>query len=365
MFVYTYTGHQHTMRRSDSIRIRTRTRNCNRNRNRNRNPSHTRTRKPFAADKQRRRVGIVFASHIPLHKNSPHRKQPERVYQYANLKRLAEPPHTNTTTNHNHSHDPYPQLGESAEIRIPSDAVFRLFYFVHVPKTGGVALKKSLHDHHSVQNLSTQTPQNMLIAGRPIRTTTTTTTQTTKTCGCYSRVLSRGHLSASDIDPRVATFCMLREPCSRVRSAFRFLSEGGKHGEVWDYPERAMMNLFQKHRIRTISDIFELKDPTLKKRILAHPHMRPQHEFVCAPKSDEVIVDDVFVLEQFDANRFATLLRLKDFALDVRNKSQIPYTLSATDEQHIRQYYARDFELYARFAHGKSHPPTRCVKKNP
>jgi hypothetical protein len=259
---------------------------------------------------------------------------------YTNLKRLAEPSRRpNTTSN------PYPPLGENSELRMISpDASFRLFYFVHVPKTGGVALKKSLHDHHSVQNLSTQSPQNMLIAGRSFQT------PNKKTCDSYSRVLSRGHLSASDIDPRVATFCMLREPCSRVRSAFRFLAEGGKHGEVWDYPERAMMSLFQKHRIRTISDIFELKDPGLKRRILTHPHMRPQHEFVCAPKSDEVIVDDVFVLEQFDANRFARLLRLKDFALDVRNKSQIPYTLSATDEQHIREYYARDFELYARFA---------------
>ena len=268
----------------------------------------------------------VFTSNVPLHpKSTKQATRPTRTFTYINIKRHPSP--TNRV-----------RFQETHQQPIPARSVFRLFYFVHVPKTGGVALKKSLQEQCSVMSVSTYSPQSLLLRGesRPKQP-------------AFTRLLSRGHMSVTDVHPSIPTFCILREPYSRVRSAFRFLKEGGKHGEVWECPEREMMELLQSNKIHTISDIFTLRDATLRKRILNHPHMRPQHEFICAKGTTTVLVDNVFVLESGPAHDVANMLHIPRFRLEQRNKSHAPYTLSVQDKRHIRKHYEKDFIVYNRY----------------
>lgn len=273
----------------------------------------------------------IFASTIPLHPQSAKQTtNATQTFTYSNLK-----PHPTPVTHTRKT----PHFQEVHQQRISPKATFRVFYFVHVPKTGGVALKKCLQEQCCVMSASTYSPQSLLLWGRSNHKQTPN----------YTRVLSRGHMSVTDVDPSVPTFCILREPYSRVRSAFRFLKEGGQHSEVWECPEREMMQLFKKHRIQTISDIFTLRDTALRKRILEHPHMRPQHEFICAKGTTDVLVDHVFVLETLRAHDIAQLLHIPSFRLEQRNKSRIPYTLSPQDKQHIQNHYQNDFIVYNRY----------------
>ena len=160
-------------------------------------------------------------------------------------------------------------------------------------KTGGVALKKCLQEQCCVMSASTYSPQSLLLQGRSKHKQTPN----------YTRVLSRGHMSAIDVHPSIPTFCILREPYIRVRSAFRFLKEGGQHSE-----------------------------------------------FICAKGTINVLVDKVFVLETLRAHDIAQLLHIPSFRLEKRNKSRVPYTLSPKDKQHIqKKHYKHDFTVYNRY----------------
>ena len=267
--------------------------------------------------------------HTPSKQNNKHRYK--KRYTYINLKQTSLAKKSS-----------FAEFCEYTNAPITKHALFQLFYFVHITKTAGVALKKCLQEQCALPTMSTYAPQNMLLQGKPIM-------RNKKKYPSYTRFLSRGHLTVNDIDPRIQTLCILREPMSRVRSAFRFLSEGGKHGEVWDYPERAMMELFKKHNITSLSDIFELKNNALKKRILEHPHFRPQCEFICAPNTLDVLVDHVFVLETFDAKEVSNVLNIRPFQMEQRNKSEIKYSLSAKDKKYIQGYYKKDLLIYQRY----------------
>lgn len=305
------------------------------------------TKRTFRKKTHTIREMVVFQTYTPYKLNTTTRKKDHQIniehhynkkrFVYTNLK------HTNKST----EHIDY-ELCEYTQSPISQKAIFKLFYFVHITKTAGTALKKCLQEQCAMPTMSTFAPQNMLLQGKPIFRNNKKQKHPS-----YTRFLSKGHLTVNNIDPRIPTICILREPLSRVRSAFRYLSEGGKHGEVWDYPERAMMELFQKHNISYLSDIFELKDSVLKKRILEHPHFRPQSEFICAPNTLDVIVDHVFVLESFDAKEVAKLLNIYPFKMEQRNKSEIKYDLTKKDKEHIREYYKDDFEIYARYVKSK------------
>jgi hypothetical protein len=258
--------------------------------------------------------------------------RPPRVFRYNNLKRVE-------------TSAKLPMLQEIPQFQsLAAHAIFRVFYFVHVPKTGGTALKLSLQDRQALMHSSVMTPRNMLLQGLHVKQP-----HSNKRTPSYTRVMSRGHLSATDIDPRIRTFCFLREPYSRVRSAFRYLLEGGEHNELWDFPERKMMQLFRTHKIRALSDIFELRNTQVKEEILNHPHMRPQHTFVCEKGTIKVLVDHVFLLEYVRTKDIATLLHIPDFTLAHKNKSHLKYALTEKDTQSIQEHYQTDIDLYEKY----------------
>jgi len=297
---------------------------------------------------------IIFYAYVPATKKQPntHTKKNQSIhtqiqiqnqtphrFTYGNLKRVA----SSSSGRGGGGCGSSRELCEYTNAPIAKNALFRLFYFVHITKTAGVALKKCLQEQCAMPTMSSYAPQNLLLQGTPV-------VRNKKRFPSYTRFLSKGHLTVNELDCRMPTLCILREPLSRVRSAFRFLAEGGKHGEVWQYPERAMMELFRAHRIASLSDIFELQNTALKKRILEHPHFRPQSEFICAPNTTDVLVDHVFVLESFDAKAVANVLHIHAFTLEHRNKSEFEYELSHTDKEYITDYYKDDIEIYKRYS---------------
>ena len=269
-----------------------------------------------------------------------------------------KPNKTNTTNRHN----------------TPNLPPTRIFYFVHIPKTGGAALKRSLaavaDPLHSLLN----PPQNLLLPGRPSR-------QKTKPFSRV-RILSRGHLRARDIDPRIPTFAIVRDPYARIRSAFRFVMGGGDGSEVWGEGNQTIKDLkrvFDTHQIRTLSDIFRrpTQDP-VRKRILAHEHFRPMVDAVEDAEGNR-LVDKCFVLERFarakpptpkgkpvtstgattskgtpngipngtdEADAVANHLGIAPFEMLRKNESGYSYELSEEDRGWIGRVYERDVGLY-------------------
>ena len=224
--------------------------------------------------------------------------------------------------------------------------VYRLFYFVHIPKTGGVSLKSGLHQRFGMPADSIHAPQSMLLHG---------TYNRKKKILHMTRLLSRGHLSAHQIDPRVPKFCILRDPYDRVASAFRYVSEGGSNGEIWGnhYIRSGVGKLFKQHQIRSVADIFRCRDQRARQTILDFPHFRTMSSFVTDPKTGGLLVDRVFVLEELDTAAVSDMLHVPAFQLPHKNQSRSGYSLSAADREHIRKHYYADIELYNQ--HAKQH----------
>jgi hypothetical protein len=277
---------------------------------------------------------VVFSATVPMHPQDP-RSTRVVTSSYENLKPTTQ--------------SPLPPLCENTFASSTSAVTkrkrgsFEIFYFVHIPKTGGAALKRSLAECADPLNSLRDPPQNLLLSGVPHGKA--------KTRPRFVRVLSRGHLSASAIDPRINTFALLRDPFERVRSAFRFVLGGGEGSEVWgehNHVIRKLRDVFVKHRIQSISDIFERPaSDVVRQQILEHSHFKPMVHFVCSASSPSVpIVDRLFALETFRPSALARYLGIAPFKMCHKNKSSVPYILTDKDRECIREHYAADFDLY-------------------
>ena len=205
----------------------------------------------------------------------------------------------------------------------------KLYYFVHIPKTGGSSLKKFLLDK-SVKNTSTQ--QNMLIKGKKY----------------LLRIISEGHKQAKDIIPEVYKFCILREPYSRFLSSFRYIKEAGKNNPYWNNPENFMFQKFKRLNINTPSDIFKLKNKYDKNKILNYVMFIPMYKYV-TDDNDNVIVHKIFILEKMNMKNLSSILEIDNIKLPKINKSEFKYQLTTEDKHYIRQHYKKDFELYYKY----------------
>jgi hypothetical protein len=288
----------------------------------------------------------LFHAHIPYHPTDSRTKKTS-VHHYVNLKRAPNgfllPPLAEKVFN----------LPHADKTRVSVS----VYYFVHIAKTGGVSIRHALRDIADPLNSMRDPPQNMLLPS-PQK-------------GCYTRVLSRGHLRARDIDPRIRTFAVLREPLARIRSAFQFISEKGTHSEVWgksNYTIQELHRVFVQHRIRTISDIFTLPNRPVRERILNHEHFRCMCEYVCDARGT-LIVDHLFLLETLQPTVLSAHLNIRHIQLSHENASRRKYALTTEDMGHIRRHYARDIALYNtvvkkegnRSGYGMAKPRERCV----
>lgn len=275
---------------------------------------------------------VLFATRLPLVPGHP--KSAVHQFGYTNLRshvprhgtpegtrrRRGRPSHAPNTP-------PEPTLCESLRcLDVGPKSRIRLFYFVHVPKTGGTALKLALR-RIALGHSSSDT--HLLLRGkRPNE---------------YTRVVSVGHLGVRDLDPRVPTFCVLRDPYERARSGFRYVMEGGKHATVWKMPQRQAMEAWRRAGIRTLSDLFA---PAHRQTTLRHVHLRPMTEFVTDPDRDRV-VDHQFRLATLRTKAVADLLHIPDFPMETANQSEYPYTLTTADRACVTKHYAADLALYA------------------
>ena len=296
---------------------------------------------PLTSNSTKHRVIHLFSAHIPYHP-SDDRVKKTRVHRYCNLK---------------HAPKGYllPPLAEKV-YNVSPDATAtkvnaRVYYFVHIAKTGGVSIKHALRDRANPLNSMIDPPQNLLLPGSQHHS--------------YTRVLSRGHLRARDIDPRIRTFAVLREPLSRVQSAFQFIREKGAHSEVWgknNFTIQELHRVFLQNRIHSVSDIFTRVDRTVRNRILNHEHFRCMWESVCDPHG-KVITDHLFVLETMQAHALSSHLNIQPIQLPHKNASQNKYVLTPEDKQHIRNHYARDIALYDAVVKSESGNRGRGVAK--
>ena len=299
-----------------------------------------RTRRRTSTTPRTRTPQTLFtAQHFPLQTKHPLARA-TRTVRYVNLKPCKRAPHALPSS---YQEVVLPKAIAGCHPKRPQP--FYLFYFVHVPKTGGVALKDALYEAHGVPSHSTANPNNVLLRGqgKPPRS--------------YTRLLNRGHLSARDIDPRVPTVCVLRDPYERVKSAFRYLKEGAKHAVKFLDNEAHTKRLMDTHGIERIADLFT-HDPktgtyTPKHRaartVLERPHMRLMSDFV-TDTHGKLIVDHVFRLESLDdaheRRNIAAALHVPPFEMRKSNQSRFPYTLSDEDKACIRSWWAADFFLF-------------------
>ena len=262
---------------------------------------------------------ILFLTQPPFRYQHP--KTRNARHTYVNLKRRSRRASTSRTKDS--------VLCEYLRtLDVSTKAHVRLHYFVHVPKTGGAALKLALQNSNSVIPSCT-TVQSVLLRGLGHNR--------------YTRVVSVGHNDVRTIDPRVPTFCILRDPYERIRSAFRYVMEGGKNAPIWNMPQKHTMNTWRKQNIRSVSDLFAT--PARRKTTLEHTHFRPMTEFV-TDVTGKMIVDHVFFQEELDPHSIADYLGIRPFELPVKNSSDLPYTLTESDRECIATYYANDLILY-------------------
>ena len=277
---------------------------------------------------------VLFTAQPPFTPRHPKTRRARHLY--ANLKRSHRRQRSSRSTT------TLPTLCEYLRtLDVAPKARIRLHYFVHVPKTGGAALKLALLNSPAAVP-SCSTVQSVLLRARGH--------------SAYVRVVSVGHNGVQAIDPRVPTFCVLRDPYERIRSAFRYvIMEGGKHAAVWKMPQKHTMEAWKRAGIRTVSDLYATA--ARRKTTMAHVHFRPMTEFV-TNANGVLSVDKVFFQDSLDPRAVADYLGIAPFEMPVKNQSERPYTLTAADRACIASHYAQDVVLYkaARAACGGGSP---------
>ena len=267
---------------------------------------------------------VLFTALPPFAPGHPKSRRARHVY--TNLKRATR--RRSSTSASRRQQRPCTLCEYTRTLDVPAKARVRLVYFVHVPKTGGAALKLALHASAAAVP-SCSTVQSVLLRGRRRHQ--------------YTRVVSVGHNGVRDVDPRVPTFCILRDPYERIRSAFRYVMEGGKHAAVWTMPQKHTMDKWTTRGITTVADLFAT--PAQRTETLAHPHFRPMTTFV-TDTTGALAVDKVFFQDALDPRAIAAYLGIAPFALPVKNQSGRPYTLTSADRACVAKHYAEDIALY-------------------
>lgn len=295
-------------------------------------PRHTRRRPPLQPSSANETV--LFAVQPPFYAGHPKSRRARHTYtnlRPTSTRKRSRPSGASSST----------RLCEYLRtLDVAPKARIRLHYFVHVPKTGGAALKLALLNSPAAVP-SCSTVQSVLLRARGHNE--------------YVRVVSVGHNGVQAIDPRVPTFCVLRDPYERMRSAFRYVMEGGKHAAVWEMPQKHTMEAWKRAGIRSVADL--LDTAARRKTTMAHVHFRPMTEFV-TDANGALAVDKVFFQDALDAQVVGNYLGIAPFEMPIKNQSERPYTLTAADRACIATHYAEDVALYkaARAAHGGGVP---------
>jgi hypothetical protein len=137
---------------------------------------------------------------------------------------------------------------------------------------------------------------------------------------------------------RTPSFAVLRDPVARFVSAFNYAQAGGSRHNQISTPFRDRYMAFE-----TIDDALDHLEAATSLYQIDHI-FRPQSWYI-TDRAGKVIVDRLFLLEEFDrVRRFLALRSIPDVP-HLNHVEKAPTALSDTQVDRIRRFYARDFEL--------------------
>jgi len=206
------------------------------------------------------------------------------------------------------------KYANSQKYKIKQDgALLNAFYstrtiFIHIPKTAGVSLVKSIFGHVTLEGH--------------------------RSVSFYKQVFGTRY---SDF----FTFTIVRNPWDRLYSAYKFLQKGGIN--IHD------KNAFETH-LSTYKDFEDFVLKGLNEKIIWEiMHLIPQYEFVC-DKNGKIIVDYVGKFENLkeSVDEINDILKL-DFELKHHNKTDNKdykdiYTTEMIEKVH--QIYQKDIDIF-------------------
>jgi hypothetical protein len=182
--------------------------------------------------------------------------------------------------------------------------------FVHVPKTGGISVSKSLFGNYSG--------------------------------GHYEIEWYRRHYQKRTFS-RYFKFSFVRNPWDRLYSAFNFLGSGGFHSGDQQWFEENLAKY-------TCFDDFVLAWLSTETVRSGHIHFRPQHRFLCSI-SGELLVDFVGRFEsleqdyEFVRQRIGGGADLKHLNSSRQNTDYARH-YSREAAERVARVYSRDIELF-------------------
>jgi len=182
--------------------------------------------------------------------------------------------------------------------------------YVHIPKTAGVAINKALYGNLGGSH---------------------------KTVKIYKRIF--GPVTYK----KYFKFTFVRNPYSRICSAFTFLKNGGYGERDREWASKNMSDY---------STVNEFITNWLNEQSLwSYDHFRPQYSYVC-DISDQPEVDFIGKFESIDSDfdRVCDIIGVQN-RLAVRNKgvkdhSEWDNSLTAHSKQRISELYRKDFEIF-------------------
>lgn len=185
--------------------------------------------------------------------------------------------------------------------------------FIHIPKTGGTAISRSLFHGPSGGH---------------------------DTIMYYKRIFSKKEFNS------YLKFTFVRNPWGRLLSAFNFLKNGGANTRDKQWAKNNIA------RYDTFEEFVEIG--LIKDEVIRWIHFIPQYKFICWPKSNVLLTDFIGRYETLeeDYRRLLSMLKLRDRPLKKLNIGSLGinhdyrqfYTKSM--ELKISEIYKRDIELF-------------------
>ncbi len=180
--------------------------------------------------------------------------------------------------------------------------------YIHIAKCGGTSIAKTLFNVEKVSH---------------------------RTVRDYQKIFSPEDFN------RYYKFTFVRNPWSRMLSAYSFLMGGGGTEQDIKFTERYL---------RPYKDFADFVHCGVNEKVLAKHWFKPQRDYICLPKQDTPLVDKIYRLESAtdDILHACEKLQLVPRALPVLNTSKHDHYLNIYDNSSaaiVAQIYARDIEL--------------------
>lgn len=135
-------------------------------------------------------------------------------------------------------------------------------------------------------------------------------------------------------------FSVVRNPYTRISSAFSYLKSGGKSNRDLSWAKRHVF------KYGDVNDFIE--NEILKSTVQNWVHFSPQYLFVC-DEQERIIVDDIFKLEELEKYLETISERTGRNLTDMQllNKSNKTSDLNDHSKTIINTIYSKDFRIFS------------------